>query len=71
MLKHLRNKEALLIIDNFEHLLTGADILFEIFKNAPKLIILVTSQQRMNYQAVSSLYLQGLPYPDDPAVMIY
>jgi len=65
LLKYLRNKEALLIIDNFEHLINGADILFEIIKNAPKLIVLVTSQQRLNYQAVSSLYLRGLPYPDD------
>ena len=66
LLIHISNKEALLIIDNFEHLLAGANILFEILRNSPKLIILVTSQQRMNYQSVSSLYLQGLPCPDDP-----
>jgi diguanylate cyclase (GGDEF)-like protein len=67
LLRHLRGKEALLIIDNFEHLLSGAELLFAILRSAPKVIILVTSQQRMNYQAVSSLYLRGLPYPQDPS----
>ena len=61
--RYLKEREALLIIDNFEHLQNAADFLFDILKNAPKVIILVTSQQRMNYQAVSSLYLRGLPYP--------
>jgi diguanylate cyclase (GGDEF)-like protein len=64
---YLRNKEALLIIDNFEHLMAGADVLFNLLRNAPKVILIVTSQLRMNYQAVSSLYLRGLPYPQDPA----
>lgn len=64
---YLKNKEALLIIDNFEHLVAGSDILFDLLRNAPKVILIVTSQLRMNYQAVSSLYLRGLPYPQDPA----
>ena len=41
---YLRQKELLLILDNFEHILDGADLLVTVLKAAPELKIMVTSK---------------------------
>ncbi len=64
LFKHLHNKNALLIIDNFEHLLDGSSLLLQILRQEPDIKILVTSQRRLNFQAACLLQLRGLPYPD-------
>ena len=67
LLNYLRQKEMLLIIDNFEHLMTGTDLILDILKTAPGITILVTSREALNYQAEWLYKLQGLSYPvDDP-----
>ncbi len=70
LLNYLHQKEMLLVLDNFEHLLSssggndsGRDLLLEMIKTAPKLKLLVTSRERLNLQAERLLPLQGLPYP--------
>ncbi|HBX71039.1 MAG TPA: hypothetical protein DEH25_17100 [Chloroflexi bacterium] len=65
LIDHLRTKTTLLIVDNFEHLLDGSQLLLEILHKAPYLKILVTSQRRLSYQAAYNLDLRGLPYPQD------
>jgi predicted ATPase len=50
LLNFLREKEILLVLDYFEHLLAGADLLVEIRDNAPAIKFLVTSQERLNLQ---------------------
>ena len=47
----LRDRELLLVLDNFEHLLEAAPQLVALLKAAPDLKILVTSRQRLNFQA--------------------
>ena len=66
--KNLANMNALLIVDNFEHLLDGSTLLLKILRQAPQVKIVVTSQRRLNFQAACLLQLRGLPYPegDDP-----
>lgn len=48
LLHSLRQKQMLLILDNFEHLLAGADLVVELLQAAPKVHIIVTSRQRLN-----------------------
>jgi predicted ATPase/DNA-binding SARP family transcriptional activator/tetratricopeptide (TPR) repeat protein len=64
LLAFLHSRETLLVLDNFEHLIAGADLLLEILRNAPDVRILVTSRERLNYQAEQLLVLEGLPYPE-------
>jgi predicted ATPase/DNA-binding SARP family transcriptional activator/uncharacterized protein HemY len=70
LLNYLRQKEMLLVLDNFEHLLSepggngsGRGLVMEMMARAPKLKLLVTSRERLNLQAEWLLTLQGLPYP--------
>ncbi len=70
LLKYLKQKEMLLVLDNFEHLLSlpgrhdrGRELLLDMVKTAPKLKLLVTSRERLNLQAEWLLTLQGLSYP--------
>ena len=45
LLDYLREKEVLLILDNFEHLVEGAGIIADLLSAAPKVKILVTSRE--------------------------
>ncbi len=73
LLHHLRhsNKEILLVLDNFEHLLAPAvirndnvtQLLLDILKSASNLKILVTSRERLNLRWENLFLLQGLRVP--------
>jgi predicted ATPase/class 3 adenylate cyclase len=64
VLDYLENRQLLLIMDNFEHLINGAEIVAEMLRSAPRLRILVTSRQRL-YQSGETLFpLHGLDLPD-------
>jgi predicted ATPase len=51
------------VLDNFEHLLEGADLVNDILKRASNLVILVTSRERLNLQAEWLFDVDGLAYP--------
>lgn len=62
----LRQREVLLIIDNWEHLLPqdgGIELLAEMLQHAPGLTVLATSRERLGLQAEWLFDLQGLDYP--------
>lgn len=61
LLTQLREHELLLVLDNFEHLLSGADLLSKIVRRAPQVTILVTSRQRLNLQAEWVIAVGGMP----------
>lgn len=63
LLDYLLNKSLLLILDNFEHLLEGAQLLSEIFNAAPGIRMLVTSRERLNLQEEWVLEVPGLEIP--------
>jgi predicted ATPase/DNA-binding SARP family transcriptional activator/TolA-binding protein len=70
LLKHLRQREILLVLDNFESLFFspgdtdgGRDLVLEMVRRAPKLKLLITSRERLNLQVEWLLTLQGLRYP--------
>jgi DNA-binding SARP family transcriptional activator/predicted ATPase len=62
---YLRRKRLLLLLDNFEHLMDGAELLTEILSHAPQVMILVTSRSPLNLQAELRLPLSGLAFPED------
>ncbi len=64
LLNYLSAKEMLLVMDNFEHLISGAKLLVEILERAPQIKILVTSRERLGLYEEWVLDLQGLPFPE-------
>lgn len=63
LLSYLKEKEMLLILDNFEHLLEGADLVSEVIAAAPQVKILVTSREMLNLWEEWSRPIRGMSYP--------
>jgi predicted ATPase len=63
LLKYLRARESLLILDNFEHLVSGVDLVLDILQQSSKVTILVTSRTRLNARAERLIQVAGLPVP--------
>jgi len=63
LIEMLGAKQLLLVLDNFEHLMAGTDLLLALLQQAPNLMLLVTSRERLNLQAEDLFELQGLPVP--------
>ena len=66
LLAYLRHKRVLLVLDNFEHLLSGAGILARVLEEAPGTQILATSRTRLNLQGEQLFAVEGMAYPDSP-----
>jgi DNA-binding SARP family transcriptional activator len=62
---HLSNREMLLLLDNFEHLMEGVQLLPQLLDAAPRLRLLVTSRARLNLQEEWLLPLEGLGLPSN------
>ncbi len=62
VLHHLQDKQLLLILDNFEHLLEGADLVVTILQRAPRVQILATSRERLNLQSEQIYTVKGLAF---------
>ena len=60
LLEYLSTKNMLLIMDNLEHLLEGADLVVEVLSSAPKLKILATSREHLNIHAEWLYDLKGM-----------
>lgn len=65
---YLRSRYILLIMDNMEHLVQGAEVLSDILSEAPNLTILATSRERLKLHGEWVYEIEGLPYarPGDP-----
>lgn len=48
LMSYLARKRQLLVLDNFEHVVAGADLVTEILTNAPEVTIVVTSRAKLN-----------------------
>jgi predicted ATPase len=64
LLDYLRQKKLLLVFDNFEHLLDGAELLADILQSGPEIKILVTSRERLHLLLEQVYPLDGLAFPD-------
>lgn len=61
--RRLRDRELLLVLDGFEHLMSEVSFLAAVLQHAPGVKLLVTSRQRLNLVGEWTLDLAGLPYP--------
>ncbi len=64
----LRDRELLLVLDNFEHLLDESIWLVQLLQQAPGIKLLITSREALNVQWEKSLPLDGLTLPAHPLV---
>jgi predicted ATPase/DNA-binding SARP family transcriptional activator len=67
LLDYLRQREMLLILDNFEHLLDGVALVADILNAAPGVKVLVTSRARLNLQSEHLFSVAGMDLPDSAA----
>jgi predicted ATPase/predicted Ser/Thr protein kinase len=72
LLDYLREKNKLLIMDNFEHLLAGPEpgggdgvgLVTDVLQTAPKVKVLITSRARLNVQGETIFHLAGMDFPE-------
>jgi predicted ATPase/DNA-binding SARP family transcriptional activator len=70
LLAYLREKEMLLLLDNYEQLLPETQIVADIVEQIPDVKLLVTSRERLNLREEWLLDIDGLPYPSPPSTSI-
>ncbi|MBN1147956.1 MAG: AAA family ATPase [Anaerolineales bacterium] len=63
LLRYLRKKQLLLVMDNFEHLLDGAGIVSQILVAAPAVKVLATSRETLNLQSETVFNVGGMAFP--------
>jgi predicted ATPase/DNA-binding SARP family transcriptional activator len=63
---YLRDKQALLVIDNFEHVIEGARVVADILHMAPAVRILATSREALNVSGEVVFPVRGLPVGGSP-----
>lgn len=65
---YIREKQLLLIMDNYEHLLDGVKVLVDLLRIAPGLKVLATSRSRLNLQEEHRFPLTGIDFPESISV---
>lgn len=63
LIRYLRRKSMLLVLDNFEHLLSQSGLVDQILRGAPGVTILVTSRIKLNREAEQLFLIGGLTHP--------
>ena len=74
LLNYLRDKELLLVLNNFEQLIAGVDLIAAILEHAPGVRIIVTSREALKLRAEWLYQLDGLPVAerdDSAAVQLF
>jgi predicted ATPase/DNA-binding SARP family transcriptional activator len=65
LMEYLRPKSMLLVLDNFEHLLAGVDLVSDLLAVAPGVKVLVTSREPLNLFEEWLYPLGGMRLPDE------
>ena len=63
LFEYLKDKNMLLILDNFEHVLDAKAFIMELLKVAPKLSLLITSREALGLMGEQRFLLKGLGLP--------
>lgn len=63
LINYLQERQVLLILDNFEHLLSSTPLLTELLSNTKQLKLLVTSREQLNFRWEWLLEINGLDFP--------
>src|SRR5918998_1102755 len=61
---YMRDRQILLVFDNFEHVLPAATLVADLLAAAPGLQVLATSRARLGLQAEHEYRVEPLPIPD-------
>lgn len=61
----LKSKKLLLVLDNYEHLVSGAVFASELVRQCAAVKLLVTSRERLDLEGEQILRLEGLPFATD------
>jgi predicted ATPase/DNA-binding NarL/FixJ family response regulator len=61
----LVEKRRLLVLDSFEHLLSGIDVIVDLLQSAPAVKFVITSREKLNIQEEIVLRVGALTYPED------
>jgi predicted ATPase/DNA-binding CsgD family transcriptional regulator len=79
--RYLSDKEALIVVDNFEHLQAASADLLSLSAAAPKLTFLITSREALNLKEEWLYLVRGLSFPteaehkptgaDDDAIQLF
>ncbi len=64
ILDYLSNKQLLLLLDNFEHLLEGAPLVTKILEAAPGARVLATSREKLGLSGETIYMVGGMVFPD-------
>ena len=64
LIEALREKQMLLVLDNFEHLLEASALVSSILEHAPNIRVLATSREALGLRGEWVIELEGLPNPD-------
>lgn len=65
LLNYLREKQLLLIMDNFEHILDASSIVAEVIQAAPRVKVLATSREALNMRQEWVRLVEGMRFPED------
>lgn len=68
LLGHLRGKQMMLVMDNFEHVLESAGLVSEVLRAAPKIKVLATSREKLNLQEETRFHIEGMDFPEAVAL---
>lgn len=66
---YLADKEMLIVLDNFEHILNAADQLLMLLLLTPRVKYLVTSREALNLQEEYLYPIAGLTFPKETALL--
>ncbi len=64
--RFLRGRSALLVVDNFEHVLDAATLIAELLASCPGLLVLATSREALDVRAEHQFVLAPLAVPRRP-----
>ncbi|MBN1311519.1 MAG: tetratricopeptide repeat protein [Anaerolineae bacterium] len=65
LIAQLAEREMLLLLDGFEHLMAGVDLISDMLLKAPELTIVVTSREKLNLQEEWVFTVDGLATPPE------
>lgn len=63
LLDYLRHKQLLLVLDNFEHLRAGTELILELLQECPGLRLLVTSREHLQLSSETLFVLESMVLP--------
>ena len=68
--RHLADRQLLLAIDNFEHVLQAAELVAELHSTCPDVSLLITSRERLNLAAEHRVIVAPLAVPAPEAATV-